>query len=182
MREPTIARNYAETLLALASKANDLEGWGAMMTDVADAVETDSSLRHFLESPRIDKRVKNEVLGKAFADRLPRSLLRFLQAVVSHRRERLIPQIATEYQVLVDEKEGRVHAQVTTAREADEALRDVVSTQLARTLGRKVVTHYTVNPAILGGVVVRVGDTVMDGSVRRRLGVLRTRMLHGAAR
>jgi F-type H+-transporting ATPase subunit delta len=55
-----------------------------------------------------------------------------------------------------------------------------VTQHLSRTLGKTVVPHFQVNPAILGGVVVKVGDTVMDGSVRRRLGILRSRMMRGA--
>jgi F-type H+-transporting ATPase subunit delta len=63
------------------------------------------------------------------------------------------------------------------ARDADEADRQVIATQLSRALGKDVVPHFHVNPAILGGVVVRVGDTVLDGSIRRRLAALRANML-----
>jgi F-type H+-transporting ATPase subunit delta len=103
--------------------------------------------------------------------------VRFLQALVNNRRQMLIPVIAHAYHDLVDQVEGRVHASVTLAREADEADRAVVTNQLSRALGKSVVPHFHVNPAILGGVVVRVGDTVMDGSVRRRLATLRGKML-----
>lgn len=177
MREPTIARNYAEALLALARKANDLPGWGRMISDVANAVEQDERLRRFLEAPQIAAEQKNEILGKAFQDRVPRLFLRFLQKLVDNRRQMLIPLIAREYHQLVDEVEGRVHAQVTVARPVDDAGRDAIAAQLSRALGKTVVPHVAVNPAILGGLVVRVGDTVMDGSVRRRLSMLRGRLL-----
>ena len=180
MRDTTIARNYAEALLALARKAGDLPGWGRMLTDVASAVEHDVRLRRFLEAPQVSAQRKNEILGRAFADRVPTLFLRFLQKLVSNRRQLLIPVIASEYLALVDEIEGRVHAQVTVARPLDAAGEAALATQLSRAVGKTVVPHVTVNPAILGGVVVRVGDTVMDGSVRRRLGTLRTRLLAGA--
>jgi F-type H+-transporting ATPase subunit delta len=182
MREPTIARNYAETLVALAQRANDLEGWGAMMDEVAQAMQTNQRLLRFLESPRVSAERKNEIIAKAFADRLPRLFVRFLQAVVTHRRQHLIPQIALEYSNVVDEIQGRVHAQVTMAREPDQQTQESVTRQLSRVLGRSVVPHFTVRPEILGGTVVRVGDTVMDGSVRRRLSTLRSRMLGSAVR
>lgn len=73
--------------------------------------------------------------------------------------------------------EGRVHANVTMAKDASDEDRNLLAEQLSRVLGKTVVPHVTVNPAILGGVVVRVGDTVMDGSVRKRLATLRSRML-----
>lgn len=177
MREPTIARNYAETLLELAQRAGDLRGWGELIEQVANAVESDRRLRVFLESPRVSAQQKKDILQKAFGTALPRTFVRFLQALVSHRRQMLIPAIAHAYNDLVDEVEGRVHAAVTVAREADDADRALIATQLSRALGKDVVPHFVVNPAILGGVVVRVGDTVLDGSVRRRLSILKTSML-----
>ncbi|HEX8944549.1 MAG TPA: ATP synthase F1 subunit delta [Gemmatimonadaceae bacterium] len=177
MREPTIARNYAETLLELAQRSGDLRGWGDMIDNVANAMESDRRLRMFLESPRVSAGQKNEILQKAYGAALPRNFVRFLQALVSHRRQMLIPVIAHAYHDLVDRAEGRIHASVTVAREPDESDRAVVTTQLERALGMDVVPHFHVNPFILGGVVVRVGDTVLDGSVRRRLSTLRSRML-----
>ena len=180
MRDPTISRNYAEALLALARKANDLDGWGGMLQDVASAIERDETLRTFLSTPRLGAAEKNEILGRAFQDRMPRLFVRFLQSLVKNRRQMLIPQIAVEYQNLLDENANRVHATVTMATEpaADETAR--LTTRLSEAFGKQVVPHVVVNPAILGGVVVRVGDTVLDGSVRRRLGALRARMLRGA--
>jgi F-type H+-transporting ATPase subunit delta len=180
MRDPTIARNYAEALVSLAQKANDLAGWGTMVSDVADAIARDERLRLFLESPRVDVDTKNEVIAKAFQDRMPRLFVRFLQSVIRHRRHALIPQIAIEYHALVDEIEGRVHAQVTVSREPDAKLEKVVTERLSRVLGKSVVPHFQVDESILGGTVIRIGDTVMDGSVRRRLARLRQRMLAGA--
>jgi F-type H+-transporting ATPase subunit delta len=177
MRDTTIARNYAETLLALANRAEDLRGWGAMFDDVANAVRENPTLRLFLESPRVSAAQKNEVLSKAFADRMPRLMLRFLQSLVRNRRQMLIPEIAEEYMNLVDAAEGRLHARVTVAKETDDAGRAAIARELSRVFGKDVVPHVTVDPAIMGGVVVHVGDTVLDGSVRRRLGALRRRML-----
>ena len=176
MRDPTIARNYAETLVSLARKAGDLSGWGGMINDVATALERDDQLRLYLNSPRISAERKNTVLGRAFQDRLPRLFVRFLQAVVSHRRQALIPLNATEYDDIVDALENRVHARVTVAREPDAETQSSITLGISKALGKTVVPHYSVRPEILGGVIVRVGDTVMDGSVRRRLGTLRARL------
>jgi len=176
MRGETIARNYAEALLELARKGGDLAGWGNMIGDVADAMGRDETLRHFLESPRVAADQKNEILARAFQDRMPRVFVRFLQILVHNRRQMMIPEIAHEYRALVDEVEGRVHAQVTVAKEPVGDERAAIARELTRALGKEVVPHVTVNPAILGGVVVRVGDTVMDGSVRRRLSLLKHRL------
>lgn len=181
MRDTTIARNYAEALFALARRANALEGWEATFHAVADAVQHDQRLVNFLAAPQVAATDKKRVLDKAFGPALPRPMVRFLQKLVDNRRQMLIPEIAMEFANLVDESEGRVHAQVTLAREASEADRAAIARQLSARLGKTVVPHVQVNPAILGGVVVKVGDSVMDGSVRKRLSMLRAR-LAGASR
>ena len=150
-----------------------------MLSDVAAAMQENPTLRLFLESPKVSAVQKNEVIGKAFNDRMPRLMMRFIQSVVSHRRQMLIPEIAEEYLNLVDAAEGRIHARVTVAKETDDADRDAIARQLSRMFGKDVVPHLTVDPAIMGGVIVHVGDTVLDGSVRKRLSSLRRRMLTG---
>lgn len=181
MRETIIARNYAETLLELARRAGDLRGFGEAADDIADAMQRDRTLQLFLESPRVSAQQKNRVIGRAFEGQLPALFVRFLQALVTHRRQMLLPEIAREYHDLVDQVEGRLHANVTVAREPADGERRVIATELSRAYGKDVVPHFAVNPAIIGGVVVRVGDTVLDGSVRRRLASLRSRMLTGRA-
>jgi len=177
MRDTTIARNYAEALLELARRAEDPAGWGKLMRDVANGVLEDVTVQHFLESPKISEAQKNEVFFQALGDRVPRHFLRFLQILVRKRRQMLIPEISSEYDKLLDIHEGRVHANVTVARETSAADEAEIAEQLSRVIGKAVVPHLNVNPAILGGVVVKIGDTVMDGSVRRKLGRLKTQIL-----
>jgi len=179
MRDSTIARNYAETLLVLATRAKDLRGWGKMLTEVATAMREQPALKLFLESPRVSTAQKSDVIGKALTDRMPRLMLRFIQTMIMHRRQMLIPAVADEYLNLVDEAEGRIHARVTVAKETDDAGRDAIAAHLSRMFGKEVVPHLVVDPSIMGGVVVHVGDTVLDGSVRKRLASLRRRMLTG---
>ena len=179
MRPATIARNYAETLLTLAQKAEDPRGWGKMISDVSAAMGSDITLRHFLESPKVSADQKKEILGKAFADRAPRLFVRFLQALVTNRRQMLIPRIATEYFSLLDAAENRVHADVTLAHQPTDEETARIAASLRKALGKDVVPHVRVDPNIIGGIVVKMGDTVMDGSVRRRLGILRKAMLAG---
>lgn len=177
MRAATIAKNYAEALLELARRAEDPAGWGKLMRDVANGVQDDITVQHFLESPKVSEAQKNEVFFQAFGDRVPRHFLRFLQTLVRKRRQMLIPDISVEYDKLLDIHEGRVHANVTVARETSSADETRIAEQLSRVVGKTVVPHMNVNPAILGGVVVKIGDTVMDGSVRRRLARLKGQML-----
>lgn len=177
MRDTSIARNYAEALLALARKANAVDEWGGLIHSMAGSMEADPRIRLFMIAPQVSSADKRAVLGKGLAGKAPPLFIKFLQKLVSNRRQLLIPHIATEFTNLVDEEEGRVHARVTVARAISDADRDAIAASLAKAIGKEVVPHAVVNPAILGGVVVRIGDTVMDGSVRRRLGAIRSKML-----
>jgi F-type H+-transporting ATPase subunit delta len=180
MNDATIGRNYAETLLTLAKKHGQEAEWGALLDAIAVAMQEDRILKTFLESPKLAASQKIEILDKALGKRVPQVFLRFLETVISKRRQMLIPVIASEYHALIDESEDRVHANVTVAREPAEQEKDALAKHLSRVLGKRVVPHISLNPAILGGLIVKVGDTVMDGSVRRRLATLRSRMLASA--
>ena len=177
MRDSTIARNYAEALVTLAQRAGDLDGWGRMIDAVAQLVTNDIQIRRFLESPRVPVTAKKEILRKAFQDRMPRLMVRYLEALVQNRRQLLIPEIASEYATLVDETLGRVRADITLAREPQPGEVEAIAASLSRTLGRTAVAQVRINPDIIGGVIVRVGDYVKDGSVRRRLGALKARLV-----
>jgi len=173
----SISRNYAEALLTLATRDNQRDAYGAYINGLADVVETNATFKRFLEAPQVSEQQKNEVLGKALHGKAPTLFVRFLQKMVSNRRQMMLADIAQEYNDLRDAEEGRVHARVTVAREMTDADKASLAEALGKALGKIVMPHVAVNPAILGGVVVRVGDTVMDGSVRRRLGALRALMI-----
>jgi F-type H+-transporting ATPase subunit delta len=176
MRDESIAKNYAEALLTLAQNAKDPAGWGAMIAEVAAAIGREPKLRLFLDSPRVSVAEKNEILSKAFQDRLPRMLVRFLQVLVTNRRQNLIPDIASAYDGLLNDVENRVHADVTVARAMTADETTAWTKQMSKAVGKTVVPRIRVDPAIIGGIVIRYGDTIMDGSVRRRLALLRQRL------
>jgi len=179
VRETTIARNYAEALFQLGEWTNESERFGDLIEGVGGAIEADESIRVVLESPNVTKAAKQELLARALKNRAPDSFIRFLKAVIKRGRQGIIPAIARQYLDLLDVKFNRVHASVAMARTPDQALRDAVRKSLSEVLGKEVITHYREDPRILGGVIVRVGDRVMDGSLRRRLKILRRQMLAG---
>ena len=177
MREPTIARNYAEALFTSGERTGFTDLYANLLEAVAGAVEADESIRDFLESPRVPKAKKQEVLAKALKGHAPEQFVKFLGAVVKRGRQTIFPAIAKQYLALVDKKFNRVHAGVTVARESDLALQQAVKQSLSEVLGMEVIPHFRSDPAILGGLIVRVGDRIMDGSVRRRMVTLRRKLL-----
>jgi F-type H+-transporting ATPase subunit delta len=176
LRSVTIARNYAEALFALGERTGQTEQFADLMDAVAAAVETSPQVQATLMSPRVPKSAKARLLGAALKD-APREFVLFLQAVVKRGRQLLFREIATEYLALLDLKLNRVRAGVTLARPADEALRSTIQDSLSQHLGKEVLASFSVDPEILGGAVVRVGERIHDGSVRRRMTKLRRALL-----
>ncbi|MHB1096869.1 MAG: ATP synthase F1 subunit delta [Gemmatimonadaceae bacterium] len=177
MHSSAIGRNYADALLTLATRENARDTYGAYINGLADTLAHDETFTRFLAAPQVSGAKKNEVLGKALTGKAPVHFVRFVQKVVTNGRQMALGEIAQEYNNLRDAQEGRVHARVTVSREMTDADREALAASLSTALGKTVVPHLHINPAILGGVIVRVGDTVMDGSVRRRLGDLKARMI-----
>jgi F-type H+-transporting ATPase subunit delta len=173
VKSVTIARNYAEALFAAG------DGFGELLDGVTGAIQSDEHIVTVLESPRVSKAAKGQILERALKGEAPREFVKFLQAVVRRGRQGLLPEMAQQYQVLLDEKLNRVHAGVTLATDADSRTQKQVVDRLAKALGREVRAYFRSDPRILGGVVVRVGDRIFDGSVRRRLSALQRRMLTG---
>lgn len=177
MRDQTIARNYAAALLEIGRR-HDEAGAYAVAFEALGTLLTDDTVRRFLETPKVEVRDKQNVLRKALGGQVPDRFLHFLMVVVSKGRQALLSTIRTEYRGLLDAAEGRIHANVTLARAADAEAERVLAARLSQLLGKDVVPHITVNPAILGGLVVRYGDRAMDGSLRRQLLSLKRELMH----
>jgi F-type H+-transporting ATPase subunit delta len=176
LRSETIARNYAEALFELGERSGQTARYADLIDAVAAAVETTPAVQGVLMSPRVPKAEKARLLSAALRD-VPGEFVRFLQAVVKRGRQQLLREIANEYYAMLDVKLNRVRAAVTLARPADEALRRSITEALCRELGKEVLPTFSVDPDILGGTIVRVGERIHDGSVRRRMTKLRRQLL-----
>lgn len=179
MRDPTIARNYAEALFELGERLDQTERFADLMAALSTAMLSDRTIRVAIESPRVPKTVKQRMLEKALQDLAPPAFVRFLGAVIKRSRQELLPIISDQYSVLVDEKFNRLRAGVTLAREPDEALREAVRVKLSEVTGKEVIPHFRTDPAILGGLILRLGDRIIDGSLRRQMMMLKRQLLAG---
>jgi F-type H+-transporting ATPase subunit delta len=180
VRSELIARNYAETLLDLADRNGGpaaMDQFAAALDEVAGLVQSDPRVRQFLETPRVPAAEKKKALRAALAGRAPELFLRFVSVLVDKRRQTLLPEIAEAFRGLVDERMGRVRVQVAISHLPDEALQAEIGNALALRLGRAVIPTFTVEPDLLGGMVVQVGDEILDGSVRSSAARLRRAMM-----
>lgn len=176
MRFETIARNYAEALFALGEKDGRTAEYADLMDAVAHGIAAAPTVSAVLMSPRVTKAQKSGLLAAALVG-TPREFVLFTQAVVRRGRQGLFGEIAQAYQGLLDLKLNRVRAAVTVARPVDAALRKRIAERLTEVIGKQVLPHFHEDPGLLGGIMVRVGDRVFDGSIRRRMTVLRRLLL-----
>jgi F-type H+-transporting ATPase subunit delta len=173
----TIARNYAATLFEVAQRHEGLEVFAQGVDTVVTLLDQNPRFRIFLETPRIADKDKKELLKRVFGNVLPKALLNFLLVSVDKRRQRLLGSIGDEFHSLLDEHLGRAHVTVTLAKEWEADAIEELSRKLSVLLGKQAIPHIRVKPAILGGVHLKTGDTVYDGTLRRRIKQLRRQLV-----
>jgi F-type H+-transporting ATPase subunit delta len=172
---------YAKALIGFGQKAGDLGGLLGELDDVTDALDGVPKLQVALESPRISVADKQALLTKAFGERVSKGLLNFLKIVVAKGRFDCLRAITVSARRMHDEMSGRVVATVTTAEPIDDTVRNEIAAKVGEVLGATIELREVVDPAIIGGMVVRVGDTVYDGSVANQLGQIRAKAVKRAS-
>jgi F-type H+-transporting ATPase subunit delta len=176
LRPVSIALNYAEALFALGEKSGRTEEYAGLLEAIAGAVDGSPKAQAVLMSPKVTKAKKAEILANSLPG-APKEFVLFLTAVVKRGRQLLFGEMANQYRTLLDVKFNRVRAGITLSRAPDPAMQASITQALEKALGMEVVAGFAVDPEILGGAIIRVGDRVLDGSVRRKLAQLRRQLL-----
>jgi F-type H+-transporting ATPase subunit delta len=162
-----LARRYAAAYFDLAGEAGQIPQWRGDLAAAADALAV-PDVRDALENPRLSPARRTALAMELLEGTLPqlRNLVRLL---VDRRRVRLLPGVLAYYDTLADRASGVVRADVTTAVEVDAQLREAIERALSQRFGKDVQTQVRKDPAIVGGLVIKVGDRVIDDSVRTHL-------------
>ena len=165
------AQRYAQAVFEIALEKKELDRWQADLEKAA-GVLADATFLAAMESPKIKVEDKDRLLGGRLGDvgPLARNLLLLL---VSRNSAGMVGKIAAEYRRLVDAYHGIQEAEVTTAVPLEEAEKNRLTEKLSALAGSRVVIKPRVDPAVLGGVVARVGGKLLDGSTRSRLAALK---------
>ena len=180
MLKGAIARRYAQAIFELAQKQNALDRTLEDVKGIAQ-VFANRKLAYLLREPRVPAQRKEIALREALTSKVLPTSLNLALLVVQRELVDLMPNIATELERLVLDYYNQAIAEVTTAAEMDKAQSDLVKGALERTTGKNIIMHTRIDPSILGGLIARVGDQIVDSSIRYRLQALQQQLLAGAS-
>ena len=171
----TVARPYAQAIFDTASEENKLTEWSEMLGLLA-AVVADAQMKVVLENPKMDAAAQSDFVLGVCGQALSETGNNLVKVLAEARRLAIIPEINRMYEQLRAEAEGVIEVGVTSAYELAPEQQATISEVMAKRLGRKVEIAHEVDESLIGGVVIRAGDTVIDASVRGRLKALATQM------
>jgi F-type H+-transporting ATPase subunit delta len=173
-----VARRYAQALLDLGVEHGDLDRLVEEVATLASAWQASADLRNAVENPLVahdaKKAVMTELCDQVGATQVTRNVL---QMLVDRRRARALPHVAGYLRELADRRKGVVRAEVTTAAPLGDAYYERLRMQLEKMTGQKVVVDKKTDPSLVAGVVTRIGDRILDGSLRTRLQSLKDALL-----
>ena len=168
---------YANALADIALEQGAAEPAAKQLENFGAAYAQSGELRTFLASPAVSVEAKHAVIEKITARIGASKIIRnFLFVIADHRRTQLIPEILAAFQLVIRQRQGVAEAEISSAVELSAAQKKELAASLARLTGKKNEPKYSLNPALLGGAVVCIGDTIYDGSVRGRLNEMRARL------
>jgi F-type H+-transporting ATPase subunit delta len=165
-----VARRYAKALLELGVEEGTLDKLVDEMTTLAQAWETSAELRNAVENPMVPIEMKKAVVGELAAQIGATATTRnTLLLLVDRRRMKTLPHLAAYLRELGDARKGVLRAEVTTAAPLSDAYYARLQAQLEKMTGKKVVVDRKTDADLIAGVVTRIGDRILDGSLRTRL-------------
>jgi len=177
MANEPVARAYAEALLHIARVEGVVDAVEEELRSLQNVLRTHYELKGFLDNQAVTKEGKLDAIGRLFAGKMSAITVNFLNTVVERARHRLLEDIADQYIALVSAFREQVTAEVVTAVPLPEETAERLRKALSRMVNKDVLIRQSVDESILGGAIVKIGDRIIDGCVRKKLQNLRTAMV-----
>lgn len=172
----SVPRRYAQALLMIATEKNALEQYEQELETFEQILTEEPNLKKIMDNPKILPEEKKKMLKSVIKDRLSPIVSNFLFLIVEKRREGIFIDIIREYKYYADQARNIIDAEVRSAVQlTDKDFRELEQ-RLSQATGKKVRLKSAIDTSLIGGVVVRVGDTVMDGSIVKKLSLLKNRL------
>ncbi len=174
MKQTILAKRYAKAIFTVGQEQKKYEEYNEVLQGVADLYADHPEVADALTNPLypmdIKEKVMSGMIGSMGVDEI---MGNFLNLLVQKKRAEILPEIAEAYKVMVDEEKNVSHGTVVSAVELNDALKKNVRTVLEKLTGKKVELTTSVDPSILGGIIAKVGDLVLDGSIKTQLAGLK---------
>jgi F-type H+-transporting ATPase subunit delta len=165
----TVARPYAKAAFEYAVEQKALDDWAGMLETVARVVQDDDMASRVLRNPNLSSNQKAEVVVDVCGDAVSDAVRNFLRLVGQKGRLSALPAIAEQFALLKAQQEKRMDVNIVSAFPLNDKQQKKLASALAKRLNREISITTQVDSTLLGGVILRAGDTVIDGSVRGRL-------------
>ncbi|NBC16921.1 MAG: ATP synthase F1 subunit delta [Bacteroidetes bacterium] len=179
MKNRSVARRYAQALYEEAAARQQVDAVDADVDVIRDALEASRELRRFFASPVLSRAQKEDVVEALLQSHVSTLTYDFLRLLVAKQREDALADMVQAYRDLRDEQEGVTEALIRSAHPLSEAEQQQLAEEFQRVTGKQVRLQVQQDDTLIGGVLVRIGDTVYDGSVRHQLTSLREHLEHG---
>ena len=173
MLNKSVARRYAEAFFGIARETNKIDEYQAELEKIVKTIEETDQLKQYLSHFLIPAKDKKETMQKIFGNQVSSMTLNFLLMVIDKRREQYLGAICSEYEAMADESRNIQKAELITAREVTDADVKTLAEKLSASTGKTVILKTTVDPSLLGGVKIRMGDRIIDGTVAKKLQMLK---------
>jgi len=174
-----IARRYAKALLGTALQQNTAERVEQDLAEIVRVANASADLRTLFRSPVIEASRKKDIVKEIFGASVSALTLDFLNLLMEKGREADVVGVVAEYQAQYDRHRGILRITVTSAVALDDGMRADVAAAVGKRTGKTIIASFDTDPSLLAGVSVRVGDTVMDSSLKHQLALLRQRLADG---
>ncbi|MDU3215132.1 MAG: F0F1 ATP synthase subunit delta [Negativicoccus succinicivorans] len=172
-----LAKKYAAALLALAKETGTLEEVEQELAQIGEIVQQNPELTGFLRNQLISREAKKEVVERIFTQHLNPMVMRFLGVVIDRGRIALLPDIIDVYLELSHVERNIAEAQVRLAVDLTDEEETRLIRELTELTGKEIYLEKTIDPSILGGMIVTIGDRRIDGSLKRQLHEMKTTLL-----
>ncbi len=172
MSDKSVARRYSQAFFELGKELDNLEELHKDFNKVIDAVTTNEELKKIVEHKLLAVEVKSKIFREIFSDKVNDTTLKFLLLLIQKKREYYIEDIYELFVNAVDEFRGYEEAEVTTVVDLDENENENLKKKISKITGKKIRLKLRKDPEIIGGMIVKIGDKVIDGSVKTKLSLL----------
>lgn len=176
MSNRSVARSYAQALFLSSREKNLLDEVEAELKMVVESIEGSEDLAKIINRALIPAEDKKTVLVKVFEGKISSQTMKFLKLVVDKNREKYLQGIFIEYTALADHARKMLEAEVITAAELSPQMQETLKKGLSAHTGKEVRLKIEVDPSLLGGVMIKIGDKVYDGSARHQLESIKGRL------